>query len=112
MRSLLLIPLLAATLTGPVHAKDGEGQPGTAEKPAESKKPARKDARRSIDLPRSTQGHRGQDLNGDGVISRDEWPGNDQSFRQEDRNGDGVISDADRKLAPKAGNSRVHSGNR
>jgi Ca2+-binding EF-hand superfamily protein len=36
--------------------------------------------------------HRGMDQNGDGVITRDEWRGNDQSFRQHDRNGDGVIA--------------------
>lgn len=35
---------------------------------------------------------RGMDRNGDGVISRDEWRGNDQSFRNHDRNGDGVLS--------------------
>jgi Ca2+-binding EF-hand superfamily protein len=35
---------------------------------------------------------RGMDRNGDGVITRDEWRGNDQSFRQHDRNGDGIIS--------------------
>jgi len=35
---------------------------------------------------------REMDLNRDGVISRDEWRGNDRSFRQQDRNGDGVLS--------------------
>ncbi len=35
---------------------------------------------------------RGMDRNHDGVISRDEWRGNDQSFREHDRNGDGVLS--------------------
>lgn len=35
---------------------------------------------------------RGMDQNGDGVITRAEWRGNDQSFRQHDRNGDGVLS--------------------
>jgi hypothetical protein len=32
------------------------------------------------------------DLNGDGVITRDEWRGNDRSFRNQDWNGDGVLS--------------------
>lgn len=32
------------------------------------------------------------DRNHDGVVSRDEWPGDDESFRQRDRNGDGVLS--------------------
>ena len=35
---------------------------------------------------------RGMDRNGDGMITRDEWRGNDQSFQKLDRNGDGVIS--------------------
>ena len=35
---------------------------------------------------------RGMDSNGDGVISRSEWRGNDTSFRQHDRNNDGVIT--------------------
>lgn len=35
---------------------------------------------------------RGMDRNGDGVITRDEWRGNDQSFQQHDRNRDGVLS--------------------
>lgn len=32
------------------------------------------------------------DRNGDGVITRDEWRGNDRSFRSHDWNGDGVLS--------------------
>lgn len=54
-----------------------------------------------LPLPRATQGHRPQDLNGDGVITRKEWPGDDASFRREDSNHDGVITDADRQLVPK-----------
>lgn len=38
---------------------------------------------------------RGYDRNGDGVITRDEFPGNDNAFRRLDRNGDGVLSQAD-----------------
>jgi hypothetical protein len=45
---------------------------------------------------RSTEGHRPQDLNGDGVITRNEWPGNDESFRQVDTDGDGVLTKKDR----------------
>jgi hypothetical protein len=37
------------------------------------------------------------DRNGDGMITRDEWTGDDASFRKHDRNGDGVISAADRQ---------------
>jgi len=35
---------------------------------------------------------RSMDRNGDGVVSREEWRGNDQSFGRLDRNGDGVVS--------------------
>jgi hypothetical protein len=34
----------------------------------------------------------GMDANGDGVITRAEWRGNDQSFRAQDGNGDGILS--------------------
>jgi hypothetical protein len=47
--------------------------------------------------PRATQGHVPNDLNGDGIITRREWPGNTVSFRRLDRNGDGVITSADRQ---------------
>src|SRR4051812_47416297 len=40
----------------------------------------------------SQSGFYGQDRNGDGVITRDEWRGSDQSFRQHDMNEDGVLS--------------------
>src|SRR4051794_13151175 len=40
----------------------------------------------------SQSGFYGQDRNGDGVITRDEWRGSDQSFRQHDVNEDGVLS--------------------
>ena len=52
---------------------------------------------------RQNQGQRqngrfkGMDRNGDGVITRDEWRGNDTSFQKHDRNGDGVLSEADRQ---------------
>ena len=34
----------------------------------------------------------GMDRNNDGMITRDEWRGNDRSFRNQDWNGDGVLS--------------------
>lgn len=49
-------------------------------------------------LARQTEGHRPQDSNGDGRITRDEWPGNDQSFKKLDRDGDGALTSRDRKL--------------
>lgn len=60
---------------------------------------------------------RGMDRNGDGMITRDEWRGNDQSFRQLDRNGDGVITGDEARGNGKAdghgksrgrGNGRMH----
>jgi EF hand domain-containing protein len=41
---------------------------------------------------RSDMRFRGMDQNGDGVITRREWRGNDQSFRVHDWNGDGILS--------------------
>src|SRR5215213_8651341 len=37
----------------------------------------------------------GMDTNGDGIISRDEWRGNDRSFANNDWNGDGQLSGAE-----------------
>jgi len=34
----------------------------------------------------------GMDGNNDGIITRDEWSGNDRSFRNQDWNGDGILS--------------------
>lgn len=36
--------------------------------------------------------YRGMDRNNNGVITREEWRGNDKSFRNHDWNGDGVLS--------------------
>lgn len=43
-------------------------------------------------LERNQKRFRGMDRDGDGVITRAEWRGNDRSFRNHDRNGDGVLS--------------------
>jgi len=40
----------------------------------------------------SQSGFYGQDRNGDGVITREEWRGSDQAFRDRDVNQDGVLS--------------------
>ena len=50
---------------------------------------------------------RAMDRNGDGVITRAEWQGNDQSFRQQDRNGDGILSGDEVRVAQGAGMSSV-----
>src|SRR6476659_8851778 len=38
------------------------------------------------------------DLNGDRIITREEWRGNDRSFRAQDWNGDGVLSGIELRL--------------
>ena len=47
------------------------------------------------------------DRNGDGVITRAEWQGNDQSFRQQDRNGDGILSGDEVRVAQGADSVNV-----
>jgi hypothetical protein len=42
---------------------------------------------------------RAMDRNGDGVISLNEWRGNDESFRRHDRNGDGVLTEEEFRQA-------------
>ncbi len=44
------------------------------------------------DDDRENMRFKGMDTNGDGVITRREWRGNDRSFQNHDRNGDGVLS--------------------
>jgi hypothetical protein len=61
------------------------------------------------EFKRQTEGHRAQDLNGDGVISRHEWPGNDASFAELDLDRNGVLDKRDRALdAQQRTRSRVH----
>ena len=50
------------------------------------------------------------DTNGDGIITRDEWRGDDASFRKHDRNGDGVISAADRQYGKGNGQQGRRNG--
>ncbi len=53
---------------------------------------------------------RGMDRDGNGVITRDEWRGNNKSFEKQDRNRDGVISAADHgaKKMKKAKKAKQH----
>ena len=60
------------------------------------------------DWKRSTEGHRPQDLDGDGIITRDEWPGNDVSFREVDKDGDGVLTNRDRGYGAQGGEKRMY----
>ena len=57
-----------------------------------------------VAFAKQNRGHHGRhanglDRNGDGVITRAEWRGNNQSFRVHDRNRDGIISASDRHVA-------------
>jgi hypothetical protein len=52
----------------------------------------RNDRYRGYDSYRGPMKHRGLDRNGDGVITRREWRGNDRSFENMDRNHDGILS--------------------
>ncbi|MBI4445313.1 MAG: EF-hand domain-containing protein [Acidobacteria bacterium] len=99
MRRLLVLPiLLTLFLGGILFAKPPEGK---------SRSPhVRKNERRAEDMRgreshenfpwdrdhRNQQRHRGIDRNSDGIITRQEWPGNDQSFSKLDRNGDGILA--------------------
>ena len=78
------------------------GTPATAKEP-KSKKGKSEAATNvqdtEIPMPRTTRGHQPHDLNGDGVVTRKEWPGNDESFAELDRDGNGVLNDRDRPLA-------------
>lgn len=75
---------------GVVEAKDAHG------------KNAKAKAKPSGEWPRqTTRGHKPTADNGDGVVSRKEWPGKDSSFRKLDTNHDGVVSPADRQVKPK-----------
>lgn len=58
---------------------------------------------------RSKIKHRGMDRNGDGVITRSEWRGNDVSFGRQDRNGDGILSGDEVRPGAKRGKDRTRT---
>lgn len=124
-RTLMLLPVLAILASPSLDAKDGHKHKHKMKKDTEKEWRKRTDdgdfRRRTTEgwrnrteterrrggvwnepmIPRDTRGHVPHDANGDGVVSRHEWPGNDQSWRNQDRNGDGVIDDLDRRMAPR-----------
>jgi hypothetical protein len=53
--------------------------------------------------------HRGMDRNGDGIISRREWRGNDVSFDRHDRNGDGILSGDEARPGAKRDRDRTRT---
>ena len=96
-RFCFLWALVVLLISVPAFAKNDKNK-----KKHDFKKHADKDVG---EWARRTEGHRPQDQNGDGLITRNEWPGNDVSFRRLDRNGDGVLTNDDRKLHPKNGST-------
>jgi hypothetical protein len=86
MRQVLaIIPILVFLSATPLYSKNDKEKRGAG--------------RNEYPAARRTEGHRPQDLNGDGRITRNEWPGNDASFRRLDRNADGAITDYDRNYS-------------
>src|SRR5512132_3984217 len=77
--------VLASALAAPVSAL-AQGRGRGLEKKAERQE--QNDNRRDGKEMR----FRGMDTDNDGVITREEWRGNDESFRQHDTNHDGVLS--------------------
>lgn len=86
-RLLLLATILAAGLAWPSAGAARASSP-TAEPSGQKDKPAHQKGKGQQRQMR----FRGLDRNNDGVITRDEWRGNDRSFRNHDVNNDGVLS--------------------
>lgn len=87
--SFLIVPALALAMAAPAMAKDKDNE----------RQKEKNRARREMLYDRGyyyggseNARFRGMDRNGDRVITRGEWRGNDRSFRNHDLNGDGVIS--------------------
>jgi hypothetical protein len=89
-----IVPALALALAAPAAAKDDRNR---REK---QRNQVMRDAARAGDDWYGARGgrrdlgnrFRGIDRNGDGVITRKEWPGNDKSFNQHDLNRDGILA--------------------
>ncbi|HET8548048.1 MAG TPA: hypothetical protein VFL57_08590 [Bryobacteraceae bacterium] len=113
MRTLLPVAALAAALAMPGIAKDKGKHQGNHDGWQSRSRSADWDRRTDTEWRRYTQKDlrrrtteremrhgigrmRGLDSNGDGIISRGEWRGNDQSFSRHDRDGDGLITSRDR----------------
>ena len=92
-----IVPALALALAAPAAAKDNKNK-----RDKEWNKARRESAARVYEDDRygdrygssrvDNNRFRGIDRNGDGVITRKEWPGNDKSFNQHDLNRDGVLA--------------------
>lgn len=115
---LLPVPLTMALVLSVAEAKDNAAKWAKKSEKEQAKQRKRSDkelARQrkqsETDWRQRTEGHRPQDLDGNGIITRNEWPGNDTSFRQLDWDGDGVLSDRDRRRSRDAGRSPVYDRN-
>ena len=113
---LILMPLMVVLCAPAADAKDRSDKWARKSEKEQEKLGKRNEKERAKqrkhseqDWRRSTEGHRPQDINGDGVISRREWPGNDVSFRELDRDHDGVLTDRDRRLGRESSRARVYN---
>ncbi len=82
----LLLLMLFAFSPSSVFTRDGKGRG------RDVSKHDKKHERRAVDPGHGNIKHNGMDTNNNGVITRNEWRGNENSFRKHDRNGDGVLS--------------------
>jgi hypothetical protein len=112
---LILMPLMVALCAPVADAKDRSDKWARKSEKEQEKLRKRNEKERAKqrkhseqEWRRSTEGHRPQDMNGDGVISRNEWPGNDVSFRELDLDHDGVLTDRDRRLSREGSRGRVY----
>lgn len=97
LRGLLTLALTTAVVS-PALALDAAGSDKDKPKKEKHEKKEKHDAEGSHDSRHDDhEGMRfhGMDTNGDGVITRAEWRGNDVSFRNHDLDGDGVLSGAE-----------------
>jgi hypothetical protein len=121
---LLVVPIFALALAMPGLAKDKERRKNDGDWQSRSRSAdwsrrtdtewrrySDNERRRTTD--RDTRRFRGLDQNGDGVVSRHEWRGNDRSFSRLDRDRDGRITAGDRNgryVEPYSGrNDRLRS---
>lgn len=90
-----IVPALALALAAPAAAKDNKNKREKEWNKARRESAARvyeDDWYRDRGSRAENNRFRGIDRNGDGVITRKEWPGNDKSFNQHDLNRDGVLA--------------------
>ncbi|HYP08146.1 MAG TPA: hypothetical protein VER03_18075 [Bryobacteraceae bacterium] len=105
---LLSLPVGLLLSVSGAEAKDKDKTAMAKEKPLQTSSKSTDKGPEDKHLKRATEGHRPQDLNGDGIITRNEWPGNDQSFKQLDEDGDGSLTNKDRGWGAQGGEKRMY----